>query len=110
MFEGKLPKPGATPPPEDELGEGGRLRSLRWDDLVARLSAARELRAALRPAGDGSEGSFDAGSARRLAAHSNGKQAVNPDNSSNGKGVERTANRVEPGFEPDVPAAPRGSK
>src|SRR5687767_7906454 len=110
MFEGKLPKPGAFQPLEDEHIDAECLRSLSWADLVARLSAARELRAALRPGNGGSDASFDAGSARRIAAHSNGKQPVNLDTSSNGKVGERTANRVDPALVPGVPAAPRGIK
>ena len=104
MFEGKPPRPDVFRPLDDEQGDGERLRSLSWGDLVARLSAVRELRAALRHPGEGLEGSFDAGSARRIAEHHNGKQAVNLEDSGNGKGAERTGNRVGPGSGLGVPA------
>src|SRR5688500_6403005 len=110
MFEGKLPKPGAYRPLDNEPAENDRLRPLSWEDLAARLSAARELRAALRVPRSASEGSFDAGSARRMAAHFNGKQPVNLEDSSNGKAAERTAAPIGPGPTPGVRPAPRGSK
>ena len=87
MFEGKLPTP-VEALPLGELQDGEVLRSLSWSDLVARLSAARDLRASL----EGSEASFDAGSARRIAAHHNGKSSINPDDLGNGKGPEGIAN------------------
>ena len=87
MFEGKLPTP-VEALPLGELQDGEVLRPLSWSDLVARLSAARDLRASL----EGSEASFDAGSARRIAAHHNGKSSINPDDLGNGKGPEGIAN------------------
>lgn len=92
MFEGKPPLSGESRP----LGEwdGEALRPLSWGDLVARLSAARDLRAAFEPGEGGpadSAASFDAGCARRIAAHHNGKDAVNLDSSADGKGPESTA-------------------
>lgn len=89
MFEGNLLRPEEACPLDD--GENEALRPLRWDDLVARLSAVRDLRMAKDPADDGGEASFDAGSARWIAAHHGGQQAVNPDDSGNGKGPEGTA-------------------
>ncbi len=90
MFEGKLPKPAeATPLGEPHDGES--LRPLSWSDLVARLSAARELRASFAGRAAGSDASFDAGSARRIAAHHNGKHGINLDDLSNGKGPEGIA-------------------
>lgn len=107
MFEGKPPLSGESRPLGERDGEA--LRPLSWGDLVARLSAARELRAAYR-AGDGgpidsgarSGASFDAGSARRIAAHHNGKDAVNLDSSGNGKGPASTSpdGVMLPGCEP----------
>jgi hypothetical protein len=85
MFEGKLPKAAETLPLEDAQ-DGETLRSLSWADLVARLSAARELRASYAGRAAGSEASFDAGSARRIAAHHNGKHGVNLEDSSYRKG------------------------
>ena len=86
MFEGKPPAT-ADAYRLEEPQEGESLRPLSWSDLVARLSAARDLRASL----EGSEASFDAGSARRIAAHHNGKSSINPDDLGNGKGPEGIA-------------------
>ena len=75
----------------------------RVDEATKRslLSAAR----GLRPYGEGPdatgvEASFDAGSARRIAAHHNGKHDVNPDVSANGKGPAGTDLRAAFGAEP----------
>ena len=100
MFEGKPPRTAeAFPLEEQQAGEA--LRPLSWDDLVARLSAARDLRASLDPA-SGPHASFDAGSARRIAAHHNGKHPVNPDDSSNGKGTRGIAETAVHGAESGV--------
>jgi hypothetical protein len=83
MFEGKPPLPATSLPLEGEGCETAGLRPLRWDELVARLSAARELHADW-PGGDpGGEGSFDADSARKIAAHNNGKPSINLEGSAN---------------------------
>jgi hypothetical protein len=90
MFEAKPPSTAdALPLEEQQIGEA--LHPLSWDDLVARLSAARNLRASLGGSGNVPHASFDAGSARRIAAHHNGKHAVNLDDSSNGKGTQGIA-------------------
>ena len=94
MFEGKPPQSGEPRPLGTEPGEGGSLRPLKWDDLVARLSAAREFRDSLNGSARACESSFDAGSARLIAAHHNGKHLVNPDDSGNGKDDEGTASRL----------------
>ena len=91
MFEGQPPRPGENRPLDEEQREAGSLRPLKWEELVARLTAARDLRAEMDPHAEGSEGSFDAGSARRIAAHHNGKQGVNLEDSGNGKVAEGTA-------------------
>lgn len=102
MFEGKPPLPGESRP----LGERDEaLRPLSWSDLVARLSAARDLRASFAPGEGGkidSAASFDAGCARRIAAHHVGKDSVNLDNSGNRKTTESTApdGVLAPGREP----------
>ena len=93
MFEGKPPRPGESSPLESERGASQSLRPLSWGDLVARLAAARDLRAEVAPARPGARASFDAGSARKIAHH-NGKQGVNLEDSGNGKGAARTANGV----------------
>jgi len=91
MFEGKPPNSAAAQPIE-EAQEGKSLRPLSWADLVARLAAARDLRGAYDGAGEAADASFDAGSARRIAAHHNGKHSVNLDDLSNGKGRDGMAN------------------
>lgn len=50
---------------------------------MARLSAARELHAEWLADDQGGEGSFDADSARKLAAHYNGKPTINLEGSAN---------------------------
>jgi len=93
MFEGKPPLPGnARPLPQEWEGEA--LRELTWADLVARLSASRGVRGTVEPADEGGEASFDALSARRLAAHHNGKWPVNPDDLADGKAPQRTAAQI----------------
>lgn len=109
MFEAKLPRNGEFRPLDDGAGDD-RLRLLSWEDLVARLWAARELRTALHPPREVLEGSFDAESARLIAAHHNGKHAINSDASRNFKADDRTSGSVGLGFEPGVQPAPRGSK
>ncbi len=91
MFEGKpLQAPDSRNsatgnPPEGSLCE------LRWSDLVARLSAARELRAELAMNDAGTLASFDAESARHLASQhesfriGDDERDVNPDDLGNGK-------------------------
>ena len=94
MFEGKPPRPGQARA-LDSQRDLDALRPLNWGDLVARLSAVRDLRSPDEASDPGGEASFDAGSARRIAAHHNGKHDVNPDVSANGKGPAGT----------DLPAA-----
>ena len=94
MFEGKPPRPGENRLLDEEQGEAENLRPLKWDELVARLTAARDLRTEIG-AHEASEGSFDAGSARRIAAHHNGKQGVNLEDSGNGKVAGGTAGGTE---------------
>jgi hypothetical protein len=99
MFEGKPPRPGDARALDDEQRDIDALRPLSWSDLVARFSAARDLRSYDGP-DDGGEASFDAGSARRIAAHHNGKLDVNLDVSGNGKGHAGTADDAAFGAEP----------
>ena len=49
MFEGKPPRT-ADALPLEEPQHGESLRPLSWGDLIARLSAAREVRASYRGA------------------------------------------------------------
>jgi hypothetical protein len=77
MFEGKPIRP------EDSTAQS--LRPIEWPDLAARLAATRDLRASLAVGEDGTEASFDAMSARWIAAHCSGQEGVNPDVSGYGK-------------------------
>ena len=97
MLEGKPPS-SADALPLEEPQEGESLRPLSWSDLVARLTAARALRESIEGQ---AAASFDASSARCIAAHHNGKHIVNPDVSGSGKGPEGNA-------DPAVHGAARG--
>jgi hypothetical protein len=99
MFEGKPPRPRDARPLDDEQRDIDALRPLIWGELVARFTAARDLRSACEAADGSGEASFDAGSARRIAAHHSGKQDVNLDVSGNGKSHARTAPRAAVGAE-----------
>ena len=93
MFEGKPPRIAEALPLE-EPQDGESLRPLNWSDLVARLTAARDLRASFSGRAAGSDASFDASSARCIAAHHNGKHAVNLEDSSYGKGTQGMADQA----------------
>ena len=90
MFEGKLPRVDEAQPVGDPV-DSDVLRTLSWNDLVARLAAARELRGSFAGVGEAGDASFDAGSAARIAAHHNGKHSINLDSSSNGKDAQGKA-------------------
>jgi len=84
MFEAKPFSPAHHAPPEfDEAGRS--LRPVRWSDLVAKLDAARDLRASLLAHGHEGEASFDPGSAQHIAALCEGKRGVNFDDLVDGK-------------------------
>jgi hypothetical protein len=102
MFEGKPPRPRDAQALDDEQPDIDALRPLSWGDLVARLSAARDSLPLHDGPDAGGEASFDASSARRIAAHHNGKQDVNLDVSGNGKGPAGTAPAAAFGAEPDA--------
>ncbi|WP_338242108.1 hypothetical protein [Aurantiacibacter hainanensis] len=91
MFEGKLP-----PTHDSRDSAAGRLVDedlceMSWGDLVARLSAARELRAELAESDEATLASFDAESARHIASqHETSRRThdepdVNHDGLGNGK-------------------------
>lgn len=84
MFEGKPPSPAEAQEFADPQ-EHEPLRPLRWSDLVARLEAVRDMRASFPGSVHANDGSFDADSARCIAAHHNGKHAVNLDDLGNRK-------------------------
>ena len=100
MFEGKPPRPRDARALDEEQHDFETLRPLNWGDLVARFSAAREMRSSGDEADECGEASFDARFARRIAAHHNGKHDVNPDISGNGKSPAGTAPRAADGAEP----------
>ena len=100
MFEGKPPRPRDARALDEAQQDFEALRPLSWGDLVARFSAVRELRSSYDEEDEGGEASFDAGSARRIAAHHNGKHDVHPDISGNGKSPAGTASRAPFGAEP----------
>lgn len=92
MFEGKLPPtPDSRDPAAPQLAEEN-LCEMNWSDLVARLSAARELRAELANSDEAVLASFDAESARHIASQheccrrDDSERDVNPDDLGNGKG------------------------
>ena len=94
MFEGKIPQPHAANDPGAPVGggsaSGDALRELTWNDLRARLQAAREFQASLQSERDEHDehlASFDANSARHIAALADNKHAVNPEDLANGKGT-----------------------
>ena len=90
MFEGKLSRVDEAQPVGDPV-DSDVLRTLSWNDLVARLAAARELRGPFAGVGEAGDASFDAGSAARIAAHHNGKHGVNLEDSSYRKGPQGIA-------------------
>ncbi|GGD61367.1 hypothetical protein GRI62_13940 [Erythrobacter arachoides] len=94
MFEGKLPTPPAADdrihgdPADNSTGED--LSRLTWSDLVAKLAAARDLRALMVNAEPAGDASFDASSAHHIALLSDrdsgaGQPLVNPDGLGNRK-------------------------
>ncbi|MEL1251753.1 hypothetical protein [Aurantiacibacter gilvus] len=93
MFEGKPPFSPEAPSAAAEETAGDALSELTWSDLVAKLEAARDLRASLATAEDATLASFDAGSARHLALHQEPtrheeyERSVNHDDLGNGKGA-----------------------
>jgi hypothetical protein len=99
MFEGKPPRPRDARALDDDQRDIDALRPLSWGDLVARFTASRDLRSSYDLGEGGGEASFDAGSARRIAAHHSGKQDVNLEVSGNGKSHAGTASRAAFGAE-----------
>ena len=91
MFEGKpptLPSDRARDSGEPAVDE---LCPLDWSDLKAKLAAMRDRQREIERPEIGSDASFDAHCARRIAAHQDrfedgGEPDVNPDDLANGKG------------------------
>jgi hypothetical protein len=93
MFEGKLSGAAATKPLGRAAVAAERLRPVSWSDLVAKLEAARELRAELGAGETSADASFDPDSARHIAALAEGKQDINLDGLADGKvagGISRS--------------------
>ncbi|MCL6249894.1 hypothetical protein M3P36_02370 [Altererythrobacter sp. KTW20L] len=90
MFEGKLPLAPVAHDSAEDGASAGSLRGLTWSDLCSRLEAERDLRQSLHESRHESHedhlASFDAHSARRIAALAEGKHVVNPEDLANGKG------------------------
>ena len=87
MFEGKPPRPRDARAFDEEQHDFETLRPLNWGDLVARFSAAHEMRSSCDEADESG------------ALH-NGKHDVNPDISGNGKSPAGTDLRAADGAEP----------
>ena len=84
MFEAKPLSPAEFAPSESRDSHGS-LHPVRWPDLVAKLDAARDLRASLLAhAGEG-EASFDPHCAQHIAALCEGKRGINLDDLVDGK-------------------------
>ncbi len=94
MFEGKPPFAPEAYDHSAHAKAGDTLRTLSWTDLVTKLEAARDLRAALAgekpPHSQKDEASFDASSAHHLAEQqetfpAKSESPVNPLDSGNRK-------------------------
>jgi hypothetical protein len=94
MFEAKPPSP-ATYAPSEFQDSGRSLHPVRWSDLVAKLDAARDLRASLLAhAGEG-EASFDPHCAQHIAALCEGKRGINLDDLVDGKGADSISGAID---------------
>lgn len=90
MFEGKLPIAVGANGSEHGDSVGGELFMPDWQELTARLAAARDMSRVLAEPDEAALASFDACSARKIAvlhelAAASGKHGVNPDRLANGK-------------------------
>jgi hypothetical protein len=103
MFEGKLPNVGSPKTFDRAGGVQGSLRAVSWSDLVARLEAARELRAELGSGEAAGGASFDPDSARHIAELSESKQDINFDDLANGKAAGGKARSNNNGAASDDP-------
>ena len=94
MFEDRNLAGRAVQGDPGRAGEGGDpLRPLLWPELVARFSAAHDLRHAVALSRGTAPGSFNGGAAHWLHTLGNGKPAVNPDALGNGKPRKGMAGR-----------------
>jgi hypothetical protein len=91
MFEGKLSNAGGAQALDRAGSVQESLRAVSWTDLVARLDAARELRAELGTGETGGGASFDPDAARHIAELSESTQDINFDDLANGKTADGKA-------------------
>ena len=102
MFEAKPFSPAPFAP--SELEDSVRsLRPVRWPDLVAKLDAARDLRASLAAHNGEGEASFDPGCAQHIAALCEGKRGINLDDLVDGKvtgGISAASDECSAGEDP----------
>ena len=103
MFEGKLPNVGSARAYDRASARQDSLRAVSWSDLVARLEAARELRAELGTGETAGGASFDPDSARHIAELSGDKQDINFDDLANGKAAGGKARSNNNGAASDDP-------
>jgi hypothetical protein len=103
MFEGKLPVPADGKRPQGAEQDESALHQLEWESLLSRLSAARELRAALS-SDPSAQASFHAHSARRIAGQRDGEFSVNPEDLANRKVIACNEGDTE-----DTNKVPRGN-
>jgi hypothetical protein len=102
MFEAKPLSPAPYAPSESR-DSAGSLHPVRWPDLVAKLDAARDLRASLLAHPEEGEASFDPHCAQHIAALCEGKRGINLDDlvdgkatGGNGSGIDERAAGGDP--------------
>jgi hypothetical protein len=91
MYEGNIVHAGQQPEPADAISGEEGLRALSWDEVVARLDAARDFRRLMEERPQSGGASFNAISARHLAALGDAQPGINPFALTNRK----MANRIE---------------
>jgi hypothetical protein len=78
MFEGNIVRTGREPASAEGTSGEEMLRALSWEEIIARLGAARDFRSLMERQRDAGGGSFNASSARLLAALGEGQPGINP--------------------------------
>jgi len=87
VIEGKLFKALRAQDSGAKDSRDDSLRPMSWSELRIRLDAIGDLHEGFLSDADDGLGSFDAHSARRIAARADGKEPVNLDDLGNGKGT-----------------------
>lgn len=114
MFEGKLPTQPKAPLSDNGAAADEALCPLEWNDLKARLAAARELRCELADETIDEDASFDADFARKIAAQHDrrddgydeypdpgkSKRGVNPNDLANSKETDGNIGRQRESHDP----------